>query len=126
MKLNRQTVSFQRYSFDEDPAKDVLSQASTRIGDEKLIIGIPTRLNFVVNGHGDDTPPWRQKQNVTEDIPTPLTISTLLTQDDEETVLETTPLTDREKRCLAVPIGDLHDDKKRKLLRTRSIPNRPT
>ncbi|KOX71894.1 hypothetical protein WN51_03039 [Melipona quadrifasciata] len=33
------------------------------------------------------------------------------------------PLTDREKRCLAVPIGDLHD-KKRKLLKTRSTPSR--
>ncbi|XP_031785323.1 uncharacterized protein LOC103316879 isoform X2 [Nasonia vitripennis] len=30
-----------------------------------------------------------------------------------------TPLTDREKRCLAVPIGDIHD-KKRKLVRCRS------
>ncbi|XP_032688753.1 uncharacterized protein LOC116852450 isoform X2 [Odontomachus brunneus] len=120
------SVSFQRYSFDEDPAKDMLSQASTRIRDEKSIIGIPARLNFVMNDHNDDMPPWRQKQNVTEDIPTPLIISTLLTQNDKETVLETAPLTDREKRCLAVPIGDLHDDKKRKLLRTRSIPNRPT
>ncbi|XP_043286150.1 probable serine/threonine-protein kinase dyrk2 [Venturia canescens] len=31
-------------------------------------------------------------------------------------------LTDREKRCLIVPIGDLRSDKKRKLLRTKSTP----
>ncbi|XP_012287305.1 serine/arginine repetitive matrix protein 1 [Orussus abietinus] len=34
-----------------------------------------------------------------------------------------TPVTDREKRCLVVPIGDVRD-KKRKLLRTRSAPAR--
>ncbi|XP_011144528.2 uncharacterized protein LOC105186182 [Harpegnathos saltator] len=120
------SVSFQRYSFDEDPAKELLQapQASTRLGDEKSIVGIqPARLNFVVNGSGDDAPLWRQ--NVAEAVIPSLAVPVLLTQDDEETVPEPAPLTDREKRCLAVPIGDLHDDKKRKLLRTRSISSRP-
>lgn len=124
--VNRRTVSFQRYSFDEDPAKEVLSQTSTRLGDEKSIIGIqPARPSFVASGHGDDAQPWGQQLNVTENVVVPLAISALLPQDDEEAAPETAPLTDREKRCLAVPIGDLHDDKKRKLLRTRSISSRP-
>lgn len=42
----------------------------------------------------------------------------LLTQESETLNI---PLTDREKRCLVVPISDLRD-KKRKLLRTRSTP----
>ncbi|XP_025602064.2 hyphally regulated cell wall protein 3 [Athalia rosae] len=41
-------------------------------------------------------------------------------KESEDTIL--TPVTDREKRCLAVPIGDPIRDKKRRLLRTRSTP----
>lgn len=128
-------VSFQRDSFDQE-----LEKEQTSIREEKRLVGVqPTRLEFVVNNHGEDaTLPWRQQQqqllqpqqqqqqNVPLDnVATPLVVSELLIQDIEETVPETAPLTDREKRCLAVPIGDLHDDKKRKLLRTRSTPNRP-
>lgn len=36
-----------------------------------------------------------------------------------------TPLTEREKRCLVVPIGDLRD-KKRKLQKTRTLGPKPT
>lgn len=44
-----------------------------------------------------------------------------LTQESETLNI---PLTDREKRCLVVPISDLRD-KKRKLIRTRSTPPKP-
>lgn len=93
---------------------------STR--EEKRAAGVQSaRPNFVASGH-EDAPLCRQ-QDSPDGITTPLTISALMIQDIEETTPETTPLTDREKRCLAVPIGDLHDDKK--LLRTRSISSRP-
>lgn len=128
-RLNRKTVSFQRDSIDEELAKEFMPQESMR--EDKRVVGVqPARLDFVVNSYGEDATSWKklqqqQQQNVPLDnIATPLIVSSLLSQDIEETMLGTLPLTDREKRCLAVPIGDLHDDKKRKLLRTRSIPNR--
>jgi len=56
--------------------------------------------------------------------PTLVVPTLLILKDTEKTMQPEAPLTDREKRCLAVPIGDLRD-KKRKLLRMRSTPSRP-
>ncbi|KAL6268686.1 hypothetical protein P5V15_001816 [Pogonomyrmex californicus] len=113
------SVSFQRDSFDQEPVKE-----------EKRIINniqLP-RFGHTINvTHGNDNENLAQQDGRTIDnvisIPT-LAIDPVPIPQDAETTVPETPLTDREKRCLAVPIGDLHD-KKRKLLRTRSTPNRP-
>ncbi|XP_076652069.1 uncharacterized protein LOC143358655 [Halictus rubicundus] len=109
------SVSFQRDSFDEDPPKEQQPLAK----EEKKTI--QPRL-AIVNHRGNggcsstgETPPWRT------DIPGLALPVLALIHDAEEA--HDVPLTDREKRCLAVPIGDLHD-KKRKLLKTRSTPSR--
>ncbi|KYM85874.1 hypothetical protein ALC53_04363 [Atta colombica] len=116
----KSVVSFQRDSFDEEPTKE-----------EKRIINnvqLP-RFGLVVNvTHGNNNEHIEEQDSRT-DIDTVITIPTLaiepvLIQQDTERIVPEAPLTDREKRCLAVPIGDLHD-KKRKLLRTRSTPSRP-
>lgn len=79
----------------------------------------------VAHGNGGEDLEQNNKTIVDSVVTMPmLTVDSLqIPQDIERTVPEA-PLTDREKRCLAVPIGDLHD-KKRKLLRTRSTPSRP-
>lgn len=69
----------------------------------------------VVNNHVNETEDslsWKQ------DVPdiTVLPISALIQKTEKPLEI---PLTDREKRCLAVPIDDLYD-KKRKLPQTRS------
>ena len=76
-----------------------------------------TRYTLVSRGNSrpvtpEETTTWRTE--VAKLVP-PLPS---LTQESETLNI---PLTDREKRCLAVPIGDLRD-KKRKLLRTRNTP----
>lgn len=64
---------------------------------------------------GEEAVLWRT------DIPS-LALPVLALIHDAEEVVDV-PLTDREKRCLAVPIGDLHDNKP-KLLKARSTPSR--
>ncbi|KYN17106.1 hypothetical protein ALC57_10635 [Trachymyrmex cornetzi] len=114
------SVSFQRDSFDEEPTKE-----------EKRIISnvqLP-RFGLAVNiTHGNNSEDVEEQDSKTVidtviAIPT-LAVEPVLIQQDTERMVPEAPLTDREKRCLAVPIGDLHD-KKRKLLRTRSTPSRP-
>ncbi|EGI70654.1 hypothetical protein G5I_00549 [Acromyrmex echinatior] len=114
------SVSFQRDSFDEEPTKE-----------EKRIINnvqLP-RFGLAVNvTHGNNSEDVEEQDSRTVidtviAIPT-LAVEPVLIQQDTERMIPEAPLTDREKRCLAVPIGDLHD-KKRKLLRTRSTPSRP-
>ncbi|XP_076635470.1 uncharacterized protein LOC143348759 [Colletes latitarsis] len=109
------SVSFQRHSVDEDPPNE--QQPSPN--EEKKTT--PTRLAIVNRGNrgatpSDETLPWRS------DIPGLALPILALIHDPEET--HDVPLTDREKRCLAVPIGDLHDGK-RKLFKPRSTPSRP-
>ncbi|XP_039305013.1 uncharacterized protein LOC105203203 isoform X2 [Solenopsis invicta] len=115
------SVSFQRDSFDDEPTKE-----------EKRIISniqLP-RFGFAVNvahGSGGEDLEQQDSRTVNDNVvtmPTLVVEPLLIPQDTEKTIEAEAPLTDREKRCLAVPIGDLHD-KKRKLLRTRSTPIRP-
>ncbi|CAL7936085.1 unnamed protein product [Xylocopa violacea] len=109
------SVSFQNDSFDEDLPKE--RQPSPK--EEKK--ATQPRLAIVnQRGNGatlvnEETSSWR-----TDVAGLGLPVLTLI-HDIEEPL--DVPLTDREKRCLAVPIGDLHD-KKRKLLKTRNTPTR--
>ncbi|XP_043256871.1 uncharacterized protein LOC122399879 [Colletes gigas] len=108
------SVSFQRHSVDEDPPNEQPSP-----NEEKKTT--PARLAIVNRGNrgattSEETLPWRS------DIPGLALPILALIHDPEEA--HDVPLTDREKRCLAVPIGDLHDGK-RKLFKTRSTPSRP-
>ncbi|XP_033340242.2 uncharacterized protein LOC117228549 [Megalopta genalis] len=110
------SVSFQRDSFDEDLPKEQqpLAKEEKKTVQPRLAI-----VNHRGNGGSlstEETPPWRT------DIPG-LALPVLALIHDAEEASHDIPLTDREKRCLAVPIGDLHD-KKRKLLKTRSTPSR--
>ncbi|XP_053971864.1 uncharacterized protein LOC128872819 isoform X2 [Hylaeus volcanicus] len=110
------SVSFQRHSLDEDPPKE---QQPSPKEEKKTTQARLAIVNHRGNGgtlSSDKTLPWRT------DIPGLALPILALIHDAEEN--HDVPLTDREKRCLAVPIGDLHD-KKRKLLKTRSIPSRP-
>lgn len=121
-RLNRWTVSFQRDSFDEEPTKEEKRIASN-------FVQLP-RFGLAVNvahRNGDEDLTEQDSKTVVDiavDKAMPmLAIDPVLIPQDAESTISEAPLTDREKRCLAVPIGDLHD-KKRKLLRTRSIPSR--
>ncbi|XP_076225648.1 uncharacterized protein LOC116424339 [Nomia melanderi] len=107
--------SFQRDSFDEDPPKEQQPQVREEKKATQPRLAI---VNHRGNGCGlstEETLPWRT------DIPGLALPVLALIHDAEEA--HDVPLTDREKRCLAVPIGNLHD-KKRKLLKTRSTPSR--
>ncbi|XP_076245786.1 uncharacterized protein LOC143186171 isoform X2 [Calliopsis andreniformis] len=110
------SVSFQRDSLDfEDPPKEQQPPARE---ERKTTTGRLAIVNHRGNGgtlSSEETVTWRT------DIPGLALPVLALIHDSEETA--DIPLTDREKRCLAVPIGDLHD-KKRKLLKTRSTPSR--
>ncbi|XP_050447563.1 uncharacterized protein LOC126849614 [Cataglyphis hispanica] len=116
------SVSFQRDSFDEEPTKD-----EKRIANNVQPPYFGFTLN-VIHGNGYKDSSDKQDQAVdnvvTPSTPTLVAVPVLSISQDTEKAVPETPLTDREKRCLAVPIGELHD-KKRKLLRMRSIPNRP-
>ncbi|TGZ49164.1 uncharacterized protein [Temnothorax longispinosus] len=112
------SVSFQRDSFDEEPTKE-----------EKRIVSdfvqLP-RFGLTVNvahENGGENLDEQDSRTVAVTMPM-LAIDPVLIPQNAERMVPEAPLTDREKRCLAVPIGDLHD-KKRKLLRTRSTPSRP-
>ncbi|XP_076672962.1 uncharacterized protein LOC143371550 [Andrena cerasifolii] len=108
------SVSFQRDSSDEDPPKE---QQPPPKEEKKATPGRLAIVNQRGNGgtlSGEEAVLWRT------DIPS-LALPVLALIHDAEEVVDV-PLTDREKRCLAVPIGDLHD--KRKLLKTRSTPSR--
>jgi len=114
-------VSFQRDSFDEELA--------TREEKQRIINSVQPRLNLAVNiVHGSSEDSTEQNLAIDGVVATPTTLAVvptlLILKDTEKTIAPEAPLTDREKRCLAVPIGDLRD-KKRKLLRVRSTPNRP-
>ncbi|KAG7211491.1 hypothetical protein KM043_010763 [Ampulex compressa] len=110
------SVSFQEESFDEDLAREqqVSAREERKIGQARFAI-VNNRGNAGILSLAEETAPWRP------DTPgLALPVLTLI-HDIEEAV--EVPLTDREKRCLAVPIGDLHD-KKRKLLKARSVSSR--
>ncbi|KYQ50186.1 hypothetical protein ALC60_10755 [Trachymyrmex zeteki] len=109
-------VSFQRDSFDEEPTKE-----EKRISNVQL-----PRFGLAVNiTHGNNSEDVEEQDSRTV-IDSVIAIPTLVIEPVliQKKIVPEAPLTDREKRCLAVPIGDLHD-KKRKLLRTRSTPSRP-
>ncbi|KYN43593.1 hypothetical protein ALC56_01855 [Trachymyrmex septentrionalis] len=116
----RKPIKSGRDSFDEEPTKE-----------EKRIIsnvqlprfGLPINVTHGNNSEDVEEQDSRTVIDTVIAIPT-LAVESVLIQQDTERMVPEAPLTDREKRCLAVPIGDLHD-KKRKLLRTRSTPNRP-
>ncbi|XP_018311039.1 uncharacterized protein [Mycetomoellerius zeteki] len=110
------SVSFQRDSFDEEPTKE-----EKRISNVQL-----PRFGLAVNiTHGNNSEDVEEQDSRTV-IDSVIAIPTLVIEPVliQKKIVPEAPLTDREKRCLAVPIGDLHD-KKRKLLRTRSTPSRP-
>ncbi|XP_026824005.1 uncharacterized protein LOC105281347 isoform X1 [Ooceraea biroi] len=111
------SVSFQRSSFEisTKEEKDVVNDVEP-----------PTPLNSIINvtqkKEGNEN---LVKQdlvvNSTVVTSTLAAVSALITQDAENAMLEA-PLNNREKRCLAVPIGELHD-KKWKLLQAKSAPS---
>ncbi|KZC12746.1 hypothetical protein WN55_05346 [Dufourea novaeangliae] len=111
------SVSFQRDSFDENQPKEQQPSAreEKKTTQPRLAI-VNHRGNGGDSSSTEETVPWRT------DIPGLALPVLALIHDKEEA--HNVPLTDREKRCLAVPIGDLHD-KKRKLLKTRSALSRP-
>ncbi|XP_076276648.1 uncharacterized protein LOC143207274 isoform X2 [Lasioglossum baleicum] len=110
------SVSFQRDSFEEDPPKEQQPLAKEEKKTTQPRLAIVSHRGNGGCSSTEETPPWRT------DIPgLALPVLALIHDVVEET--HDIPLTDREKRCLAVPIGDLHD-KKRKLLKTRSTPSR--
>ena len=108
------SVSFQQDSFDDDSPPKI-----EPANEEKKIF--LARYTLVSRGSSrpstpEETTTWRTEiDKLVPPLPS-------LSQESEEPI--NIPLTDREKRCLAVPIGDLRD-KKRKLLRTRSTPPKP-
>ncbi|KAK1125558.1 hypothetical protein K0M31_005917 [Melipona bicolor] len=111
------SVSFQKESFDENaPPKEhqPLSREEKKTIQPWLAI-VNQRGNGATSS-SEETVSWRT------DITNSSALPILALIHDVEEPLDV-PLTDREKRCLAVPIGDLHD-KKRKLLKTRSTPSR--
>ncbi|XP_003704627.2 uncharacterized protein LOC100882702 [Megachile rotundata] len=110
------SVSFQKDSFDEDSAKEQQpSPKEEKKPPQPRLAIVNHRGNGGILSSNEETVSWRTE------IPD-LTVPVLSLIHDAEETLDV-PLTDREKRCLAVPIGDLHD-KKRKLLKTRSISSR--
>ncbi|XP_017787855.1 PREDICTED: uncharacterized protein LOC108570498 [Habropoda laboriosa] len=110
------SVSFQKESFDEEISpkeQQPLPKEEKKTTQPRLAI-VNQRGN--VGGlSNEETVSWRT------DIPG-LALPVLALIHDIEKPHDV-PLTDREKRCLAVPIGDLHD-KKRKLLKTRGTTSR--
>ncbi|XP_015586046.1 uncharacterized protein LOC107263395 [Cephus cinctus] len=103
------SVSFQQDSFDDE-------EEVTK--DEKKLL--QPRYTFVYRGTGSALPTPEEASIWRSEVGTTLSTAELNGDDKETTEIL---VTDREKRCLAVPIGDIRD-KKRKLLRTRSIPPR--
>ncbi|XP_012166112.2 uncharacterized protein LOC100642491 isoform X3 [Bombus terrestris] len=110
------SVSFQN-SFDEDalPKEQQLSSREEKKTTQPRLAIVNQRGNGTTSS-SEETMSWRT------DVTGGLALPILALIHDVEEPLDV-PLTDREKRCLAVPIGDLHD-KKRKLLKTRSTPSR--
>nr|XP_034189349.1 uncharacterized protein LOC117608396 [Osmia lignaria] len=110
------SVSFQKDSFDEDSSKEQQPQVKEekKTTQPRLAI-VSHRGNGGTLSSNEETVSWRTEIS---DVTVP--VLTLI-HDAEETL--DVPLTDREKRCLAVPIADLRD-KKRKLLKTRSTSSR--
>lgn len=116
-------MSFQKDSFDEEPTPKEEKQ--------RIVNSVQPRVSLAVNiTHRSGSSEDFIEQNLAIDdvVTTPTTLAAfpalLILQNTEKAIQPEIPLTDREKRCLAVPIGDLHD-KKRKLLRMRSTSNRP-
>ncbi|OAD52730.1 hypothetical protein WN48_00306 [Eufriesea mexicana] len=109
------TVSFQNDSIDEDsPREQQPSPKEEKKTTQPWLAIVNQRGNGGISSN-DETVSWRTDA-------AGLALPVLALIHDVEEPLDV-PLTDREKRCLAVPIGDLHD-KKRKLLKTRSTPSR--
>nr|XP_033195191.1 uncharacterized protein LOC117159454 isoform X2 [Bombus vancouverensis nearcticus] len=110
------SVSFQN-SFDEDASskEQQLSSGEEKKTTQPRLAIVKQRGNGTTSS-SEETMSWRT------DVTGGLALPILALIHDVEEPLDV-PLTDREKRCLAVPIGDLHD-KKRKLLKTRSTPSR--
>ncbi|KAF3423837.1 hypothetical protein E2986_00312 [Frieseomelitta varia] len=111
------SVSFQKDSFDENTSPKEQQPLSRE--EKKTIqpwLAIVNQRGNGATSSNEETVSWRT------DITNSSALPILALIHDAEEPLDV-PLTDREKRCLAVPIGDLHD-KKRKLLKTRSTPSR--
>ncbi|XP_051162480.1 rho GTPase-activating protein gacF isoform X2 [Leptopilina boulardi] len=112
------SVSFQQDSFDDDSTKN------EPIKEEKNILLIRSNQSSSINRGNSRSP--TPEETITTTTTWKTEISKLvpslpsLIQENEINI----PLTDREKRCLVVPISDLRD-KKRKLLRTKSTPPKP-
>lgn len=113
-------VSFQQDSFDDDSTKN------ESIKEEKNILLIRSNQSSSINRGNSRSPTPEETITTTTTTTWKTEISKLvpslpsLIQENEINI----PLTDREKRCLVVPISDLRD-KKRKLLRTKSTPPKP-
>lgn len=111
-------VSFQKDSFDEEYSPPKEQQLSPK--EEKRTT--ESWLAIVGNQRGATSSKEEAVSWKTDVTGGGLTLPILALIHDIEEPLDV-PLTDREKRCLAVPICDLHD-KKRKLLKTRNTPSR--
>ncbi|XP_043784403.1 interaptin [Apis laboriosa] len=108
------SVSFQKDSFDEEYSLSKEQQLSPK--EEKRTT--ESWLAIVGNQRGATSSKEEAISWKTDVTGGGLTLPILALIHDIEEPLDV-PLTDREKRCLAVPICDLHD-KKQKLLKTRN------
>lgn len=114
------SVSFQKDSFDEEeynPSKEQQLSPKEEKRTTESWLAIIGNQRGATSSKEDTTVSW--KTDVTGGG---LTLPILALIHDIEEPLDV-PLTDREKKCLAVPICDLHD-KKRKLLKTRNTASR--
>ncbi|XP_017885271.2 uncharacterized protein LOC108628088 isoform X2 [Ceratina calcarata] len=112
------SVSFQKDSFDDDSVKEqpLPKEEKKRTTTQQSRLAIVNQRGNEIIVTSEETVSWRTDVG-SEALPV-----LALIHDTEEPL--DVPLTDREKRCLAVPIGDSHD-KKRKLLKTRNTTSRP-
>lgn len=118
------TVSFQQESFDCE--KDETTPKEDRRWGVVGVFG-QQRYPVVCRSGGSALPTAEEATSWKLDdtsSPAPFTPGRSIEANESDDLLST-PVTDREKRCLAVPIGDPIRDKKRRLLRTRSTPPRP-
>ncbi|XP_046414689.1 uncharacterized protein LOC124176897 [Neodiprion fabricii] len=115
------SVSFQQESFDFE--RDENPKDERKWG----VVGVFGQQKFpvVCRSGGSALPTPEEATSWKSDDAPPLSSTTARNEftDPEDAFIA--PVTDREKRCLAVPIGDPIRDKKRRLLRTKSTPPHP-
>ncbi|XP_046734941.1 uncharacterized protein LOC124404651 [Diprion similis] len=114
------SVSFQQESFDFE--RDENPKDERKWG----VVGVFGQQKFpVVCRSGGSALPTPEEATSWKSDDTPALSTTARNEFNDPEDAFIAPVTDREKRCLAVPIGDPIRDKKRRLLRTKSTPQHP-